>query len=69
MIRIVICLDVETDSPSEAYEHVYKHMQRIKVEHPEIDWESTDDWFGPDGAQLSKEDIAKIRLDLQVSRR
>lgn len=57
-IRIVVCLDVEAATPRDAYALLYKRLQTL---HPEIDWESTDEWFDADGMLLDEDVIEEAR--------
>jgi hypothetical protein len=42
--RLVICVDVEADTLTEAYGDVYRGMTKSA-----LDWESSDEWFDVDG--------------------
>lgn len=61
-IRIVVCLDIEAATPTEAYKKLYQQMP--KLHDAGIDWESTDEWYDEDGEALSPEQITEIRQNV-----
>lgn len=55
--RIVLFVDIEAESATEAYEKLYVTMMAT-----ELAWESTDEWFESDGAEpMSENDISAAR--------
>lgn len=57
-IRIVVCLDIDAPTPRDAYALMYEQLRTL---HPQIDWESTDEWFDSDGTQLDEDSISAAR--------
>ena len=62
MHRIVVCLDVEAESMKEAYGKVYQTLKAVDCE--DFQWESSDEWYDPDGGQLPAETVQKIRMEV-----
>ena len=60
MHRIIIALDVAAESSKEAYRQVYRQMKKVDCE--EFQWESTDEWYRPDGAELSGTEVQDLRM-------
>ena len=58
--RIVVCIDAPGDA-LEAYEQVYKAMGALETL-TGLEWESSDEWFAPDGQQIEQDAIDQIRL-------
>lgn len=58
--RLVICLDVDAASLEEAYRKTYKIMGEASKTHG-IDWESTDEAFGPGGQPVDKDRLSEAR--------
>ena len=58
--RIVVALDVEASSIAEAYRKVYQTMRTVDCD--SFQWESTDEWFTPDGEALEPDDVQSIRM-------
>lgn len=62
-IRIVVCLDVDTDSIEEAYRSVCKELNDVGTyTKSRVDWESSDEWYGPYGEPVDVDTISTIRL-------
>lgn len=59
--RIVICVDVEAASLKDAYGRVYNAMGKITGPDSNMDWESTDEWFDPDGEEVLGTEIEAAR--------
>jgi hypothetical protein len=56
-IRIVVCIDVEADTPAEAYatlHTMFAHVAADPVLGSMVDWESTDEWFDADGNPMTE---------------
>ncbi len=60
-IRIVVCLDVDAATPAEAYKTITTMLSKLCAENPGFDWESSDEWYGPDGELLSDEEVTEAR--------
>lgn len=60
--RIVVCIDVAAHSAAEAYGIVTKKLVEACREGA-MDWESSDEWYGPDGGQLSEEAVSAARQE------
>lgn len=60
--RIVICLDIEAPSTKEAYRTVYRAMKKVGYE--TFQWESSDEWYDPDGEALDADTVQKIRMEV-----
>ena len=60
-IRIVICVDIEKDTPEEAYSELYDRMGRI-AKGDMLEWESTDEWFGSDGEPMDERAVSEARM-------
>lgn len=60
MYRIVICLDVEARSMTEAYRRVYRKMKKVDCDN--FQWESSDEWYMPDGTALEPGNAQDIRM-------
>lgn len=57
--RLVVCIDVEADSLKDAYGKVYEAMGQL----PEgLDWESSDEAFDPDGAEIGPKKLQEARM-------
>jgi hypothetical protein len=59
MIRFVICVDVDKEDVTEAYKELHHGMTMSDLE-----WESTDEWYTPDGGQGLEEAIEAARMSL-----
>ena len=65
MIRIVTCIDFDTDDPREAYRQ-WRQLWNAVDALPAakgIEAESTEEWFDDDGEPLDEGFIAAIRMD------
>lgn len=60
MYRIVVCIDVEADSLTEAYRRVYKKMR--VVDNPDFQWESSDEWYDDSGESVDPDTCSDIRM-------
>jgi len=60
MVRIVVCLDCDTDDPAEAYAIVRRILNRDIG----IEWESSDEWYDSEGEAISEKEISRIRLQV-----
>lgn len=58
--RIIVAIDVDSDTVEGAYEKVYDHFAK----HPEVSWESTDEWYDPWGEEIDKFVIQNTRMDV-----
>lgn len=58
--RIIVCIDVDANSAAEAYGKITAVLCAIE---PELVWESSDEWYGPDGGQLSEEAVSAARQE------
>jgi len=57
--RFVVCVDVEEDNLELAYKALYQAMGQL----PDgVEWESTDEVYGPDGGELGEEEIQAARM-------
>ena len=56
-IRLVICVDIETDDVMEAYRQVRQAMFTSC-----LDWESSDEWFDSDGELGDPEVLQAARM-------
>ena len=62
-IRIVVCLDFDTDSAAHAYEVLHRIMPSNLKTWPEFEgWESSEEWFGADGEPMTEDEISKCRM-------
>lgn len=60
MITICVSIVVDTDDPVEAYTKTYNELAKID---PKVaEWESTDEWYGPDGEAMDEDDISEARM-------
>lgn len=55
MYRIIVAIDVEAPTVDEAYRSVHALLT-------ECAWESTDEWYAPDGEAIPESDISACRL-------
>jgi len=55
--RIVVCIDIDADSTEDAYGKVYTAMGLLERENEDIEWESSDEWYGPEGNPIPEEDV------------
>jgi hypothetical protein len=66
MTRIVVCIDVSTDDPVEAYRRVKRAMDEAFYASParaEFDgWESSDEWYADDGRKLDEDTVQGARM-------
>lgn len=63
-VRIVVCVDIDATTAPEAYAKLYDAMRLL----PEgMDWESSDEWYGPDGEALSQDAIDDARAGRRSS--
>lgn len=62
MHRIVICVDIKASSIEEAYRNLYLKMGHL--DDKDFQWESTDEWFDPEGNIIDPEEISKIRMKI-----
>jgi hypothetical protein len=60
MIRIVTCLDFETDDPYEAYTLLREAMKSVYAQF-EIDYETTDEWYDADGEPIDLLLVENVR--------
>lgn len=60
MYRIIIALDVEAPSAKEAYRRVFLEMK--KLDRDDFQWESTDEWYDPEGEQLDEDEVSAARM-------
>jgi uncharacterized protein YciU (UPF0263 family) len=58
--RIIVAIDVDSDTVEGAYEKVYDHFAK----HPEVSWESTDEWYDNVGCEIDIDTLAEVRLDV-----
>lgn len=63
MIRICICIDVDTDDAETAYGIVFDKMLESR-----LDWESSDEWYGDDGEPLAQDVISEARMRVLAKR-
>ena len=63
MIRLVICIDVETDNPTEAYRTVSQALKTTG-----LDWESSDEWYDSDGTTGDTETLQTARMAVFAER-
>jgi len=56
----VICLDVDAANLEEAYRKTYKIMAEVSKTH-DIEWESTDEAFGPGGQPVEEHRLIEAR--------
>lgn len=57
LYRIVVCIDVEAEAPADAYGKVYQQMNASAS-----DWESSDEWFFPDGREVPIDEVNTARM-------
>lgn len=55
--RFVVLLDIEAGSLEEAYQRLYERMGNKAH-----DWETSDEAFGVDGAQIHPEELQRARM-------
>lgn len=61
-IRIVACIDLDTDDPQEAYAMLDAAMMQAEGSGA-LEWESSDEWYGPDGEPMDEEEISRVRME------
>jgi hypothetical protein len=59
MIRIVVCLDIDAEDPYQAYRILRRKMPALA---PEIDYETTDEWYFEDGESVG--DPSQVRMSI-----
>ena len=57
--RFVICIDINSTSLNEAYSKLYDSMKKISS--PQLEWESTDEAYFPDGEEVDPTILQKSR--------
>lgn len=63
MFRIVICCDVEAKTAVSAYRKLFAAMRDVEDQtEASIQWESTEEWYTPDGDTIPEETILGARL-------
>jgi hypothetical protein len=60
--RIVILVDVDADSAQGAYEKLFDAMGEVEASHDDMEWESSDEWYSPDGDAIRQNDITAARM-------
>lgn len=58
-VRIVCCIDVDTDDPIEAYKQVHHVLNPLASKG--IEWETTDEWFDSEGEPIDKDTVMALR--------
>lgn len=59
MIRICVCIDVDTDNLKGAYKAVHDALCEL----PEgMEWESTDEWYDDAGERIDEDALSAARL-------
>lgn len=56
-VRLVVCIDVESETLAEAYAEVYRGMTASGLE-----WESSDEWFDEDGGLGDPDRLQAARM-------
>lgn len=46
MVRIVVCIDLPTEDPVEAYRMLYEQMTKLSGG---VEWETSDEWYDAAG--------------------
>jgi hypothetical protein len=59
MYRLIICVDVETNSLADAYKQVYEGMTKSG-----LDWESSDEWYDKDGETGDPDVLQEARMEV-----
>lgn len=57
--RIVVCVDIAAASAEEAYAMLTDKLCPVTT--PDFEWESTDEWYGEDGARLPDKKVQAAR--------
>ena len=57
--RIVVCIDVDTESPEKAYERVYDFLAGLPKD---MEWESSDEWFDSEGNPIDEDRVQGHRM-------
>jgi len=60
---LVVCLDVEAETPARAYGQTYEGMTLSG-----LDWESSDEWFGADGDLADPEELQAARMEYMADK-
>lgn len=63
-VRIVVCVDIDTTSLIEGYRELWKVMGEVEKNHPNIQWESSDEWYDKNGFALDEEDAQRLRMKI-----
>lgn len=61
--RIVICVDLESADPVEAYRELFNLMAKSG-----LDWESSDEWYADDGESIHQDDQQEVRMKVFAER-
>lgn len=61
-IRIVARIDLDTDDPTKAYTMLDKALGLAESTYS-LEWESSDEWYGPDGEPMDEEEISRVRME------
>ena len=57
--RIVTCIDIEASSLEEAYEKLYLQFKTLPKG---MEWESSDEAYGPDGEEVEPDELQAARM-------
>ena len=57
----MICVDIDADTPTEAYGKLYEAMGKVEKENKDIQWESSDEWYDEDGEPLTEKSAQLAR--------
>lgn len=60
--RIVLFVDVDADNAQSAYEKLFDEMGEIEASRDDMVWESSDEWYAPDGDEIPQDEITKARM-------
>ena len=58
--RICVAVDIDAGSAEEAYKKLYEGL--YEVDREDFSWESTDEWYDPDGGMVDDETVQNIRM-------
>ena len=59
MIRLIVCMDFDTDNLEEAYRKLRDCMARAN---PSDGWETSEEWYDGDGETGSEEELHSVIL-------
>ena len=60
--RLVVCIDIEADSLTEAYRKIHQTMTDTGLE-----WESSDEAYDTEGEEISPEELSAARMSVLAS--